>query len=157
MSPWAIRSSCFRPAANIAALPSPAIARSGVGAVDSTRIYCHARVAQTPSAQAVSGLHDRLQIARPGSRAGIGANISRQLFQHEALSWQDREEANLQLFLTLRVSAAITVSLIILLAGFGIFNVLTMSVLSKIKEIAILRSMGYRRQDIARFFSGKAR
>src|SRR5437764_15034307 len=74
------------------------------------------------------------------------------LFQHESQSWQDREEANLQLFLTLRMSVAITVSLIILLAGFGIFNVLTMSVLAKIKEIAILRSMGYRRIDISAIF-----
>ena len=50
------------------------------------------------------------------------------------------------------MSVAITVSLIILLAGFGIFNVLTMSVLAKIKEIAILRSMGYRRIDISCHF-----
>src|SRR5205823_14538148 len=70
----------------------------------------------------------------------------------EAQSWQDREENTLQLFLTLRISAAITVSLIILLAGFGIFNVLTMTVLSKVKEIAILRSMGYRRLDISSIF-----
>src|SRR5213079_1992267 len=63
-----------------------------------------------------------------------------------------REESTLQLFMTLRVSAAITVSLIILLAGFGIFNVLTMTVLSKVKEIAILRSMGYRRIDISAIF-----
>src|SRR5205823_7135146 len=69
------------------------------------------------------------------------------LFQHDASSWQEREQSTLQLFLTLRMSVAITVSLIILLAGFGIFNVLTMSVLAKIKEIAILRSMGYRRVD----------
>ncbi len=52
----------------------------------------------------------------------------------------------------LRISAGVTVSLIILLAGFGIFNVLTMSVLSKVKEIAILRSMGYRRIDISAIF-----
>jgi lipoprotein-releasing system permease protein len=39
-----------------------------------------------------------------------------------------------------------------LLAGFGIFNVLTMTVLSKVKEIAILRSMGYRRRDISAIF-----
>jgi lipoprotein-releasing system permease protein len=39
-----------------------------------------------------------------------------------------------------------------LLAGFGIFNVLTMTVLSKMKEIAILRSMGYRRRDISAIF-----
>ncbi len=74
------------------------------------------------------------------------------LFQHNASSWQEREESTLQLFLTLRMSVAITVSLIILLAGFGIFNVLTMSVLAKIKEIAILRSMGYRRIDVSSIF-----
>src|SRR5215468_8868133 len=50
------------------------------------------------------------------------------------------------------MSVAITVSLIILLAGFGIFNVMTMSVLAKVKEIAILRSMGYRRIDISAIF-----
>ena len=80
-----------------------------------------------------------------------------QLFQHEARSWQEREQSNLQLLLTLRLSTAITVSLIILLAGFGIFNVLTMTVLSKIKEIAILRSIGYSRLDISAIFSGKGR
>src|SRR4026208_2630060 len=74
------------------------------------------------------------------------------LFRHGATSWQDREESTLQLFLTLRMSVAITTSLIILLAGFGLFYVLTMSVLAKIKEIAILRSMGYRARDISSIF-----
>src|SRR2546425_8245101 len=86
------------------------------------------------------------------TRAPVLASRFETLFQHEASSWQEREESTLQLFLTLRVSAAITVSLIILLAGFGIFNVLTMSVLAKVKEIAILRSMGYRRIDISAIF-----
>ncbi len=86
---------------------------------------------------------------------GLGQPV-RNAFQHNASSWQEREESTLQLFLTLRMSVAITVSLIILLAGFGIFNVLTMSVFAKIKEIAILRSMGYRRIDISlQFFCGR--
>ena len=89
---------------------------------------------------------------RDPDRAPALAHAFETLFQHESQSWQEREEANLQLFLTLRMSAAITVSLIILLAGFGIFNVLTMSVLAKIKEIAILRSMGYRARDISSIF-----
>jgi len=89
---------------------------------------------------------------RDPDRAPALAQHFENLFQHDSISWQDREEANLQLFLTLRMSVAITVSLIILLAGFGIFNVLTMSVLAKVKEIAILRSMGYRRIDISSIF-----
>jgi lipoprotein-releasing system permease protein len=89
---------------------------------------------------------------RDPNRAPALAAHFEQLFDHTCESWQEREQANLQVFITLRVSAAITVSLIILLAGFGIFNVLTMSVLSKVREIAILRSMGYRRRDISAIF-----
>jgi lipoprotein-releasing system permease protein len=89
---------------------------------------------------------------RDPDRAPALATQFENVFQHVTLSWQEREEANLQIFMTLRISAAITVSLIILLAGFGIFNVLTMSVLAKVKEIAILRSMGYRRIDISAIF-----
>ena len=89
---------------------------------------------------------------RDPDRAPALARHFENLFQHDALSWQDRDQSTLHLFLTLQLSAAITVSLVILLAGFGIFNVLTMTVLAKIKEIAILRSMGYRRRDISAIF-----
>ncbi len=128
-----------------------AIARSGVGPVDAARVYAHAKVAQTllkkpyPASMIIYKLRD------PEGAPSLAKQFER-LFQHSAQSWQEREVGNLQLFLTLRISAAITVSLIILLAGFGIFNVLTMSVLAKVKEIAILRSMGYRRNDISAIF-----
>lgn len=128
-----------------------AIARAGVGMIDSTRVYSHARVAQT-LLQRPFGASIIIYKLRDPDRAPALAGHFEKLFQHESASWQEREESTLQLFLTLRVSAAVTVSLIILLAGFGIFNVLTMSVLAKVKEIAILRSMGYRRVDIASIF-----
>ena len=128
-----------------------AIARAGIGSIDSTRVYSHARVAQA-LLQQPSGASMIIYKLRNPNRAPALASRFETLFQHNATSWQDREESTLQLFLTLRMSVAITVSLIILLAGFGIFNVLTMSVLAKIKEIAILRSMGYRRIDISAIF-----
>jgi ABC-type transport system, involved in lipoprotein release, permease component len=128
-----------------------AIARSGVGPIDGTRVYSHARVAQTLIRKPYSASMIIYKLRDP-QRATALAQHFETLFQHDAQSWQEREENTLQLFLTLRVSAAITVSLIILLAGFGIFNVLTMTVLSKVKEIAILRSMGYRRIDISAIF-----
>jgi lipoprotein-releasing system permease protein len=128
-----------------------AIARAGIGSIDSTRMYAHAKVAQA-LLQQPSGASMIIYKLRDRNRAPVLASRFETLFQHNALSWQEREESTLQLFLTLRMSVAITVSLIILLAGFGIFNVLTMSVLAKIKEIAILRSMGYRRADISAIF-----
>jgi lipoprotein-releasing system permease protein len=128
-----------------------ATAKSGVGTIDSTRVYCHSRVAQTllHKPYAASLIIYKL---RDPDRAPALAKHFENLFQHDAASWQEREANTLHLFLTLRLSAAITVSLVILLAGFGIFNVLTMTVLSKMKEIAILRSMGYRRRDISAIF-----
>ncbi|HEY2614935.1 MAG TPA: ABC transporter permease [Chthoniobacterales bacterium] len=128
-----------------------ATARSGVGTIDSSRVYCHVRVAQTLLKKPFAASMIVYKLRDP-DRAPAVASAFENLFHHEAQSWQDREEGNLQLFLTLRISAGITVSLIILLAGFGIFNVLTMSVLSKLKEIAILRSMGYRSSDISAIF-----
>jgi lipoprotein-releasing system permease protein len=128
-----------------------AIARAGIGSIDSTRVYVHARIAQA-LLQQPSGASMIIYKLRDPDRAPALAQHFEALFQHGATSWQDREESTLQLFLTLRMSVAITTSLIILLAGFGIFNVLTMSVLAKIKEIAILRSMGYRRIDISSIF-----
>ena len=128
-----------------------AIARSGVGAVDSSRVYCQAKIAQKllrkpyPASLIIYKLRD------PERAPALAAHFET-LFQHDSQSWQEREASTLQLFVTLRMSAAITVSLVILLAGFGIFNVLTMTVLSKVKEIAILRSMGYRRRDISAIF-----
>jgi lipoprotein-releasing system permease protein len=128
-----------------------AVARSGVGSIDATRIYSHARVAQTLLHKPYTASMIIYKLRDP-QRAPDLAHHFETLFQHDTQSWQEREESTLQLFLTLRVSAAITVSLIILLAGFGIFNVLTMTVLSQVKEIAILRSMGYRRIDISSIF-----
>ena len=128
-----------------------AIARAGIGPIDSTRVYVHDRIAQA-LLQQPSGASIIIYKLRDPDRSPALAQHFEALFQHGATSWQDREESTLQLFLTLRMSVAITTSLIILLAGFGIFNVLTMSVLAKIKEIAILRSMGYRRIDISSIF-----
>jgi lipoprotein-releasing system permease protein len=128
-----------------------ATARSGVGSIDSTRVYSHAPVAQTLLNKPFNASMIIYKLRDPDRAPALAARFNN-LFQHSADSWQEREESTLQLFLMLSISAAVTVSLIILLAGFGIFNVLTMSVLSKVKEIAILRSMGYRRSDVSAIF-----
>lgn len=128
-----------------------AIARSGVGSIDASRVYAHARVAQTLLKKPFAASMIIYKLHNPDRAPELAAHFEN-LFQHDSQSWQEREQSTLQLFLMLRVSAAVTVSLIILLAGFGIFNVLTMSVLTKVREIAILRSMGYRRIDISAIF-----
>lgn len=127
------------------------IFRTGDNMIDEKRAYVHLRVAQSllnrPSE--VSFIIVKL---RDPDRAPQLADHLENLLDHRSRSWQERERGNLQIFKAIRYSAAITVSTIIVLAGFGIFNILTLMVLEKVREIAILRSMGYRRADISAIF-----
>ncbi len=128
-----------------------AIFRSGVNAIDERRGYLNLRVGQA-LLEKPSMVSQIIVTMREPERAPALSEHFERLFGHRARSWQEREQGNLQVFSTLRISAAITVSLIIMLAGALIFNTLTMTVLDKVREIAILRSMGYRRWDITIIF-----
>jgi len=128
-----------------------AIFTTGVSDIDRVRIYMHLSEARsllkTPTGASFIqvALFDR-------QRAPQDALQMEDVFKHSAKSWQEREESWLQAFKALQVSAALTVSTIILISGLGMFNTLAMIVIEKTKEIAILRSMGYTRKDIARIF-----
>ena len=67
-------------------------------------------------------------------------------------SWEQANESTLSVFKTQDiVRYAMTVSILVV-AGFGIFNVLSMAVTQKRKEIAILRSIGFEPSDIVNLF-----
>lgn len=127
------------------------IYETGVNVIDEKRIYCHRRAAQGVLQMPYLTSHILVRLKDP-NRAPQDASAFEELLSHWSRPWQEREKGNLQIFATLRISAAIGVSCIILLAGFGIFNILTMAVLERTKEISILRSMGYTRRDIASIF-----
>jgi lipoprotein-releasing system permease protein len=124
---------------------------TGINVVDESRVYVHLGEAQNllhkPSA--VSVIIVRL---RDANRAPEFSEHLERLIGHRARSWQDRERGELQLFQMLRVSTAVTLSTMILLSGFLIYNAFSAMVLEKTREIAILRSMGYRRSDITWVF-----
>ncbi len=128
-----------------------AIFRSGNNIIDERRGYVNTRLAQS-LLEKPSLVSQIIVTLRDPDRAPALAQHFERLFGHRSRSWQEREAGNLQVFSVLRLSAGITVSLIILLAGVLIFNTLTMTVLDKVREIAILRSMGYRRFDITVIF-----
>jgi lipoprotein-releasing system permease protein len=58
---------------------------------------------------------------------------------------------------SLRDIIAIAVSLVILLvAGFGIYNIMNMTINQKIREIAILKAMGFSGPDVTQIFLTQA-
>jgi lipoprotein-releasing system permease protein len=127
------------------------IFRTGDNLIDEKRGFIHLRTAQSLLDKPSEVSFIIVKLRDPDRAPALAAHLE-QLLQHRARSWQEREKGNLQIFRAIRLSAAITVSTIIVLAGFGIFNILTLMVLEKVREIAILRSMGYRRADISAIF-----
>jgi lipoprotein-releasing system permease protein len=78
------------------------------------------------------------------------------MIPYQIESWQ---EANEQLVAgsELRNIIAVAVSLTILLvAGFGIYNIMTMTINEKIREIAILKALGFSGNDIMTIFLTQA-
>ena len=76
----------------------------------------------------------------------------RKLTDYKVESWQEGNDQLVSSSL-LRDILAIAVSLTILIvAGFGIYNIMNMTVNEKIKEIAILKAMGFNGKDVVEIF-----
>ncbi len=131
-----------------------ALFRSGDNFIDEKHGFVDLRVAQSLLGKPSGVSFITVKLRDPDRAPALATHLER-LLHHHARSWQEREQGTLTVFRAIRLSAALTVSTIILLAGFGIFNIFTLTVLDKAREIAVLRSMGYRRRDISAIFLWK--
>ncbi|MGH7994990.1 MAG: ABC transporter permease [Opitutaceae bacterium] len=128
-----------------------AIYQTGVEDIDRVRLYLPMEAARS-FLQKPTGVSYLQVNLRDKDRAERDAGWMQQVLGYGVASWQHREEEWLQVFSALRLSTGITVSIFTLIAGLAMFNTLSMIVLEKTKDIAILRSMGYTRGDISRIF-----
>jgi len=128
-----------------------AIYETGVSDIDRVRIYLHLSEARSLLQKPIGASFLQVNVF-DRDRAPEDATRMEAVIGHSAAPWQRREKTWLAVFSALRFSSAITVSTIILISGLGMFNTLAMLVIEKTKDIAILRSMGYTRNDIARIF-----
>ncbi|MEM9157762.1 MAG: FtsX-like permease family protein [Verrucomicrobiota bacterium] len=124
---------------------------TGVSDIDESRVFMHLQEARSLMKEAHGVTFVQVQV-KDRDLAPLDARAIRRLTNHAAAAWQEREKSWLGVFKALQISAAITVSTIILISGLGMFNTLVMIVMEKTREIAILRSMGYTRQDIMNVF-----
>ena len=132
-----------------------AIYQTGVNDIDSVRVYLKMDDARALFKKPTGASYLQVSLFDRNRAREDAAEMSNSL-QYRADAWQDREKSWLGVFRALRVATGITVSVFTLIAGLAMFNTLAMIVLEKTKEIAILRSMGYTRQDISRIFLWQA-
>ncbi len=124
---------------------------TGIGQVDKERIFLHMPAARILLDRPNGASFIQINLEDPTKAPEVAERMQASL-SHAATSWQWRERTWLQVFKVLRISSALTVSSIILIAGLGMFNTLAMIVIDKTREIAILRSIGYTRADIIKIF-----
>ena len=128
-----------------------AIYETGIDQVDRERVYLHLPACRNVLNKPVGASFIQLNVVAPELAPALAARIE-EAVGHSTLAWQEREKTWLQVFSVLRISSALTISTIIFISGLGMFNTLVMIVVDKTREIAILRSMGYTREDISRIF-----
>ncbi|MEK6773518.1 MAG: FtsX-like permease family protein [Bdellovibrionota bacterium] len=123
----------------------------GVKSLDESTIFAAIRDVQqlnlTPSR--ISDIAIRLMDV---TRAAETASTWNLLSQEKVQSWDQSNEGIMSVFKTQDiVRNSMTISILIV-AGFGIYNILSLAVTHKRREIAILRSMGFEPWDISKLF-----
>lgn len=92
-----------------------------------------------------------IKIPEPKQALEVAAQIEREV-GYKSISWQEASE---DLMNTLHIRNTIlftVVSAVLVVAAFGIYNVISTVVLEKQKDISILKSMGFYASDIKRIF-----
>lgn len=124
---------------------------TGITPVDYTRGYMLLRDAQV--------LLDKQNIISEITVKGDNPERARSLAaQIEAISgyktesWQEANQNFLSIFVVQQAITNIIAAAILIVAAFGVFNILTMSVMEKVNDIAIMRSYGLTRNDIRSIF-----
>jgi lipoprotein-releasing system permease protein len=124
----------------------------GIGAVDNVRAYANISTVQTILQQDHAYITDINIKLKDLHQAKAIAPYFQAIAGYKAEDW---ETAN-STFLTgviirnvLTYSVSIT---LLIVAGFGIYNILNMTIYNKMKDIAILKAMGFSGRDVRQIF-----
>lgn len=132
------------------------IFKTNNSATDKTKTYINLSASQQLLKQDNSYITDiNVNVTNPE----IAENVAKKLTQLTGYKAEGWKQANETLMATnkMRKMIIIFVSLTILLvAGFGIYNILNMTVSQKINDIAILKAIGFKGKDIIRIFVTQA-
>jgi lipoprotein-releasing system permease protein len=93
----------------------------------------------------------RIRLDDPGEARAVATRAEAQL-GYKAVSWQEANESIMEVLIIRNVIMYTVVAAILLVAGFGIFNIVSTITHEKARDIAILKSLGFREADMRRLF-----
>jgi lipoprotein-releasing system permease protein len=128
-----------------------ALVDAGIPPVDNSRIYVTLRNAQTLLGKPDIVGRIEIKLEDPDTAPALTDRAER-MFGYDAESWQETNANFLAIFAMQDTIISFVVGAILSVGGFGILAIQIMIVLQKTRDIAILRSVGFKRSDILSAF-----
>ncbi len=124
---------------------------SGITNIDDARVYINMKTLQALMERPNESNQIILKVKDVNEAEKISKNLQKRLpFQVE--SWQRAYANFLSIFKIQNIITYMIVIAILTVSAFGILNIISMTVMEKRKDIAILMAMGYSRMDILLIF-----
>lgn len=125
---------------------------TGLQELDNSRAYSSIRNAQKLMNVTGSYITDINIKLEDVDQAGVLANDFQSRFGYTAEDWKEANEGIFSVFRIQNIVTYLVIISILLVSGFGIFNILSMMIYEKMNDIAILKSIGYTDIDIRNVF-----
>lgn len=132
------------------------ILSTGLRDLDDQRAYSSLRNAQKLMKAQSSHITDISIKLRNIDKAPELADEFENRFGYRAVDWKEKNAAVFSVFKIQNIVTYLVILSILLVSGFGIFNILTMMIYEKMTDIAILKAIGYTDKDIRRIFLSEA-
>lgn len=127
------------------------IVRTGIIAVDKTQAYTLLKKSQILQNRTNVINRIRIHLDDVGKARTTAALIERR-YGYRTESWEEANEGIFGVFVIQNAVMYSTTGAILIVACFGIFNVISTVVFEKSRDIAILKSMGFTEGDVRRIF-----
>jgi len=129
-----------------------AITQSGITSIDETRCYVNLGAAQKLINKDINYISDlNIKIKDVNHADALAEEFARQ-YNLRGISWKEANAGIFGVFKIQNLATILVITSILIVAGFGIFNILMMMIYEKMTDIAILKSIGFRNKDIRRLF-----
>ena len=124
---------------------------TGTTARDEGEAYVLLKNAQILSARpnAINEIHIKLD--DPDTAPAVARRVEAEL-GYKAVAWQEANESILEALVVRNIIMYTVVGAIMLVAGFGIFNIISTITHEKARDIAIMKSLGFAERDMRRLF-----
>jgi lipoprotein-releasing system permease protein len=132
------------------------IIQTGITQIDDTRSYATLSTVQRilqKDNRYVTDINIKLRDLNEAKRV---AQSYERLFGYKAEDWETANATILVSFVFRNILTYAVVITILTVAGFGIYNILNMTIYEKMRDIAILKAIGFSGKDVTRIFLTQA-